>query len=73
MTSAAVERQDCSMTSQVDEEGEARPWEEPWESLKVNESKEMEQGLDDVDRQVRFWRHRPDGFTVNERSTSFIF
>ncbi len=43
MTSAAVERQDCSMTSQVDEEGEARPWEEPWESLKVNESKEMEQ------------------------------
>ena len=24
-----------------------RPWEEQWESLKVTESKEVEQGLDD--------------------------
>ena len=26
-----------------------------------------EQVIDDDDRQVRFWRHRPDGFTVNEK------
>jgi hypothetical protein len=44
-----------------------RPWEEKWESLKVNESKMVEQELDDEDRQTRFWRHRPDGFTVNEK------
>jgi hypothetical protein len=44
-----------------------RPWEEKWESLKVNESQMVEQDLDDEDRQVRFWRHRPDGFTVNEK------
>ena len=35
---------------------EARPWEEKWESLKVNESKMTEQELDDEDRQARFWR-----------------
>ena len=23
--------------------------------------------IDDDDRQARFWRHRPDGFTVNEK------
>ena len=23
--------------------------------------------LDDEDRQARFWRHRPDGFAVNEK------
>ncbi len=45
----------------------ARPWEKPWESLKVNESKIVEQVLDDEDRQARFWRRRPDGFTVNEK------
>ena len=27
----------------------------------------VEQDLDDEDRQLRFWRHRPDGFTVNEK------
>jgi hypothetical protein len=26
-----------------------------------------EQELDDEDRQARFWRHRPDGFTVREK------
>jgi hypothetical protein len=37
------------------------------ESLKVNESKMVEQDLDDEDRQARFWRRRPDGFAVNEQ------
>ncbi len=37
------------------------------ESLKVNESKMVEPELDDEDRQSRFWRLRPDGFTVNEK------
>jgi hypothetical protein len=27
----------------------------------------VEQDLDDEDRQARFWRHRPDGFVVNEQ------
>jgi hypothetical protein len=27
----------------------------------------VEQELDDEDRQARFWRRRPDGFTVNEK------
>ena len=45
---------------------ESRPWEEQRESLKVNESKLEDQELDTEDRQSRFWRHRPDGFTVNE-------
>ena len=45
----------------------ARPWEEEWESLKVNESKVEEQVIDDDDRQARFWRRRPDGFAVNEK------
>jgi hypothetical protein len=40
-----------------------RPWEEKWESLKVNESKMT----DDEDRQARFWRRRPDEFAVNEK------
>jgi hypothetical protein len=44
-----------------------RPWEEKWESLKVNESKMVEQELDDEDRQSQFWRHRPDRFAVNEK------
>jgi hypothetical protein len=44
-----------------------RPWEEKWESLKVNESKMVEQELDDEDRQAQFWRRRPDGFVVNEK------
>ena len=26
-----------------------------------------EQLIDDDDRQSRFWRHRPDGFAVNEK------
>jgi hypothetical protein len=51
---------------------EARPWEEKWESLKVNESKMTEQELDDEDRQAWFWRRRPDGFTVNEKE-HFIY
>jgi hypothetical protein len=46
---------------------ETRPWEEQWGSLKVNESKVEEQEIDDDDRQSRFWRHRPDEFTVNEK------
>ena len=45
----------------------ARPWEEQWESLKVNESKVEEQEIDDDDRQSRFWRLRPDGFAVHEK------
>jgi hypothetical protein len=44
-----------------------RPWEDQWESIKVTESKVVEQELDDEDRQTRFWRRRPDGFTVNEK------
>ena len=39
---------------------ETRPWEEQWETLKVNESKVEDQVIDDDDRQARFWRHRPD-------------
>jgi hypothetical protein len=46
---------------------EARPWEEKWVSLKVNESKMAEQELDDEDRQAQFWRRRPDGFVVHEK------
>jgi hypothetical protein len=34
----------------------ARPWEEQWESIKVNESKMVEPELDDEDRQAQFWR-----------------
>ena len=49
------------------------PWEEQWESLKVNESKVEEQEIDDDDRQVRFWRHRPDRFTVNEKERHHKF
>jgi hypothetical protein len=45
----------------------ARPWEEQWEALNVNESKVEEQEIDDDDRQARFWRRRPDGFAVNEK------
>jgi hypothetical protein len=30
---------------------EARPWEEKWESLKMNQSKMTEQELDDEDKQ----------------------
>ncbi len=33
----------------------------------MNKSKMTEQELDDEDRQARFWRHRPDGFTVREK------
>ena len=33
----------------------------------MNESKVVEQELDDEDRQARFWRSRPDGFAVNEK------
>ena len=33
----------------------------------MNESKVEDQKIDDDDRQARFWRHRPDGFTVNEK------
>ena len=36
-------------------------------TLKVNESKEVEQEMDDEDRQSWFWRSRPGGFSVNEK------
>ena len=61
------------MSGTTDEEIEdtmlevVRPWEEQWETLKVNESKVEEQEIDDDDRQARFWKHRPDGFVVNEK------
>ena len=45
----------------------ARPWEERWDTLKMDESRVEEQEVDDEDKQARFWRHRPDGFAVNER------
>jgi len=51
----------------------ARPWEERWETLKVNESRVEEQEVDDENKQARFWRRRPDGFSVNEReNVSYI-
>ena len=65
-----TETQTRETTDQVLDEAmweAARPWEEEWESLKVNESKMAEQELDDEDRQARFWRRRPDGFAVNEK------
>jgi hypothetical protein len=46
---------------------EVRPWEERWETLKVDESRVEEQEVDDEDGQAQFWRRRPDGFAVNER------
>ncbi len=64
-----TESQTRETTDQVLDEGmweTVRPWEEKWESLKVNESKMVEQDLDDEDRQPGFWRRRLDGFTVNE-------
>ncbi len=45
---------------------ETRPWEEPWETLKVDESSVEDQEVDDEDRQARFWRRRPDGFNKKE-------
>ena len=65
-----TETQTRETTDQVLDESmweEGRLWEEKWESLKVNESSMVEQELDDEDRQTRFWRRRPDGFTVNEK------
>jgi hypothetical protein len=65
-----TEAQTRETTDQVLDEAmweEDRPWEEKWESLKVNESNMVEQELDDEDRQARFWRRRPDGFAVNEK------
>ena len=65
-----TEAQTRETTDQVLDEAmweAARPWGEQWESLKVNESKMVEQELDDEDRQARFWRRRPDGFVVNEK------
>jgi hypothetical protein len=47
-----------------------RPWEEKWESLKVNESKMTEQALDDEDRQARIWRHRPDRDPATNRGSA---
>jgi hypothetical protein len=60
-----TEAQTRETTDQVLDETmweEDRPWEEKWESLKVNESKMTEQELDDEDIQARFWRRRLDGF-----------
>ena len=45
----------------------ARPWEERWNALKMDESRVEEQEADDEDVQARFWRRRPDGFAVNEK------
>ena len=45
----------------------ARPWEEQWETLKMDKSRVEEQEIDDEDKQARFWRRRLDGFAVNER------
>ena len=28
--------------------------------------------IDDDDRQARFWRHRPDGFAVNEKELIYV-
>ena len=64
------------MTDQVLEDAmweAARPWEEQWESIKVNESKMVEPELDDEDRQARFWRRRLDGFAVNEKEHRVIY
>ena len=33
----------------------SRPWEERWETLKVNESRVEEKEVDDEDKQARFW------------------
>ena len=44
-----------------------RPWEEQWESIKMNESKVVEQELDDENRQTWFGRNRPNWFMVNEK------
>ncbi len=33
----------------------------------MDESRVEEQEVDDEDKQARFWRHRPDGFAVNEK------
>jgi hypothetical protein len=65
-----TEAQAGEMTDEVLEDTiweSVRPREEQWESLKVNESKVVEQELYDEDRQTRFWRRRPDGFTVNRK------
>ena len=65
-----TEAQTRETTDQVLDEAmweAARPWEEKWESLKMNQNKMTEQELDDEDRQTRFWRRRPDGFAVNEK------
>jgi hypothetical protein len=43
-----------------------RPWEERWDTLKMDESSVEEQEVDDEDIQARLWRRRPDGFAVNE-------
>ena len=45
----------------------ARPWEERWDVLKMDESRVEEQEAGDEDIQARFWRRRPDGFAVNEK------
>ena len=34
-----------------------RPWEEKWESLKVNESKIVEPEPDDEDKKAQFWTY----------------
>ncbi len=71
-----TEAQTRETTDQVLDEAmweEARPWEEKWESLKVNESKMVEQVLDNEDRHARFWRHRPDGFAVDEKEHIIYF
>jgi hypothetical protein len=50
-----TESQTREMTDQVLDEAmweSGRPWEEEWESLKVNESKMVEQELDDEVRTI---------------------
>ena len=35
--------------------------------MKVKWRSKSQQEIHDDDRQARFWRHRPDGFAVNEK------
>ena len=44
-----------------------RPWEGQCKSIGTDGSKWEEQELKDDDGQTRFWRRRPDGFSVNEK------
>ncbi len=71
-----TEAQARKMTDEVLENTtweEARPWEEQWESLEVNESKVVEQELDNEDRQAWFGSADRTGSQSMKRSTSSMF